>query len=110
VFALVLVPVRTILTIGMVLGAVFCVLSRLSCPYLLAGAGGGTLRQADAVLRAAVRQVGVADRPDRAGRLLVLAAVVLLATILRGTVLLATVLRGTVLLAAVVRVAVPVLA
>lgn len=116
--ALVLVPVRTVLAIGRVVGTVFCVLSRpglycslLSCSVrawpVLAVAGGRTLGQADAVLRASVRQVRVADRPDRAGRLcrlLVLAAVVLLAT-----VLLPAVLRGTVLLAAVVRVAVPIL-
>jgi hypothetical protein len=121
--ALVLVPVRTVLALGRVFGTRFRVLSRpglscsllscslLACPLrtcpVLAVAGGRTLRQADAVLRASIRQVRVADRPDRAGRLcrlLVLAAVVLLAT-----VLLPAVLRGTVLLAVVVRVAAPIL-
>jgi len=121
--ALVLVPVRTVLALGGVFGTVFCVVSRpwlycsllacplRTCPVLAVAGARGTLRQADAVLRAAIGQVRIADRPDRAGRLcrlcrlLVLAAVVLLAT-----VLLPAVLRGIVLLAAVVRVAVPVLA
>ena len=121
--ALVLVPVRTVLALGWVFGTMFCVLSRpglrcsllaglRTCP-LLAGASGRTLRQADAVLRASVRQVRVADRPDRAGRLcrlLLLAAVVLLAAVLLAAVVLTAVLRGTVLLAAVVRVAVSILA
>jgi hypothetical protein len=94
VVAVVLVPVLAMPGVGLV----FRVLSWrrlsgiwLSWPWL---SGAGTLRQAHAVLRAAIRQVRVADGPGRACRLrrLVLAAVVLLPAVLLPTVLLTTVL------------------
>ncbi|MFP5312228.1 MAG: hypothetical protein ACLGH7_07450, partial [Actinomycetes bacterium] len=42
---------------------------------LLSGPRWRTLRQTDAVLRAAIRQIGIAHRADGLGRLLVLAAI-----------------------------------
>lgn len=98
VFAPVLVPVRTILLFRLVFRAILWVIhwpvfARLLCALSsawLPRLRGGTLGQADAVLRAAVGQVGIADRTDRLCRL---AAVVLLRRLLAAVLLLAVVAR-----------------
>lgn len=93
VFTPVLVPVRTKLLfnrafgafLGVVLCPVFCALFHSWLPVIRRRA----LGQADAILRAAVGQVGVADRPCGLGR--VLAAVVMLRRLLAGVRLAAVV-------------------
>jgi len=80
--ALVLVPLGSILLFRGVVCWVFCGVVRLGFGTMfctvsrsrLSGIGGRSLLEPDPVLRPAVRKVGVADRPDRLGRLLVLPA------------------------------------
>jgi len=93
VFPTVLVPVGTTVVVFLVFPAVRRALLNTgprSLPHAcLAGLCGRAVGQTDAVLRAAVRQVGVADGTDRLRRLL--AAVELLAAVLlAGFVLVAT--------------------